>query len=274
MRARRRSWSGASTNFDAALADADHVVRIERLHFSGTASRRRCLSAPAASSSSTAAPVNGRSMGTTRCRGRRDLHAPALRVGIDKLRFVSQDIGGGFGNKITSSSIHRVRLLARKLNRPVRDGVVVPIQHTANTHGNERTFLDVTVPVEGGRDDARLLSSARTTAGLFRATSRSLHHLVQGDARLLPLAVVSIRVDFTQVCTKKSPVAPATGATPGCIWLTERIVDIVAGETRPRPDRGAEEELRQTRGVPVRNAERVRLRLGRLRGAASTSRST
>ena len=26
--------------------------------------------------------------------------APALRVGIDKLRFVTQDIGGGFGNKI------------------------------------------------------------------------------------------------------------------------------------------------------------------------------
>ena len=27
---------------------------------------------------------------------------PALRVPLDKLRFVTQDIGGGFGNKITT----------------------------------------------------------------------------------------------------------------------------------------------------------------------------
>ena len=27
---------------------------------------------------------------------------PAMRTGLDKLRFVTQDIGGGFGNKITS----------------------------------------------------------------------------------------------------------------------------------------------------------------------------
>ena len=41
----------------------------------------------------------------------------------------------------------------------------------------------------------------------------------------------NIRVDFTQVCTNKSPVAPNRGySRMQHLWLTERIVDIVAGE--------------------------------------------
>src|SRR6185437_6780203 len=41
----------------------------------------------------------------------------------------------------------------------------------------------------------------------------------------------NVRVDFTQVCTNKSPVAPNRGySRMQHLWLTERIVDIVAGE--------------------------------------------
>ena len=76
----------------------------------------------------------------------------------------------------------------------------------------------------------------------------------------------NVRVDFTQVCTNKSPVAPNRGySRMQHLWLTERIVDIVVERARPRSDRGAEEELRQARGVPVRDAQRLHLRLRRLR---------
>ena len=85
----------------------------------------------------------------------------------------------------------------------------------------------------------------------------------------------NIRVDFTQVCTNKSPVSPNRGySRMQHLWLTERIVDIVAARARARPRRGAQEELRQGRGDALRDAERLRLRLGRLRAAASTSRSS
>ena len=41
----------------------------------------------------------------------------------------------------------------------------------------------------------------------------------------------NIRVDFTQVCTNKSPVSPNRGySRMQHLWLTERIVDIVAHE--------------------------------------------
>ena len=75
--------------------------------------------------------------------------APALRVGIDKLRFVTADIGGGFGNKICLHPQYVVLcLLSRKLGRPVQWTEWRTDQHTANAHGNERTFLDVEVAVQ------------------------------------------------------------------------------------------------------------------------------
>ncbi len=41
----------------------------------------------------------------------------------------------------------------------------------------------------------------------------------------------NIRVDFTQVCTNKSPVSPNRGySRMQHLWLTERIIDIVAHE--------------------------------------------
>ena len=50
---------------------------------------------------------------------------PAMRVGLDKLRFVTQDIGGGFGNKITSHPQLVALLPARPQAQPARavDGV-------------------------------------------------------------------------------------------------------------------------------------------------------
>src|SRR5258707_7592643 len=53
--------------------------------------------------------------------------APALRAGIDKLRFVSQDIGGAFGNRSeehTSELQSRQYLACRLLleNKKVRHG--------------------------------------------------------------------------------------------------------------------------------------------------------
>ena len=81
--------------------------------------------------------------------------APALGTGMDKLRFVTQDIGGGFGNKIcTHPQLVALCLLSRKLKRAVNWTEWRTDQHTANSHGNERVFLDIEVPVT---DDGLML---------------------------------------------------------------------------------------------------------------------
>jgi CO/xanthine dehydrogenase Mo-binding subunit len=225
-------WSGVFDwgDFDAALADADHVVRIERLHFDRF--------------SSTPLECSGCLVEFNRGTGQWTIHgnhqmpgvgaiwmAPALRVGIDKLRFVSQDIGGGFGNKITLHPQYTACcLLARKLNRPVQWTEWRTDQHTANTHGNERTFLDVTVPVKA--DGTMLGFSVRAIddCGAF-PRYEPLGCIIWAQVTPGCYRWRNIRVDFTQVCTNKSPVAPNRGySRMQHLWLTERIVDIVAGE--------------------------------------------
>src|SRR5207253_261855 len=81
---------------------------------------------------------------------------------LDKLRFVTQDIGGGFGNKITSHpQLVVCCLLARKLNRPVQWTEWRTDFHLSMSHGNERWFQDTEVAV---KDDGTLLGF-RTKAG-------------------------------------------------------------------------------------------------------------
>src|SRR3989440_2586139 len=157
--------------------------------------------------------------------------APALRVGIDKLRFVSQDIGGGFGNKITlHPQFTACCLLARKLKRPVQWTEWRTDQHTANTHGNERTFLDVTVPVKA--DGTMLGFSVRAIddCGAF-PRYEPLGCIIWAQVTPGCYRWRNIRVDFTQVVTNKSPVSPNRGySRMQHLWLTERIIDIVATE--------------------------------------------
>ena len=157
--------------------------------------------------------------------------APALRVGIDKLRFVSQDIGGGFGNKIcTHVQLLALCLFARKLKRPVQWTEWRTDQHTANSHGNERVFLDVEVPVKA---DGTLLGFRARMIDDCGAYTRyePLGCIIWSQVTPGVYRWRNIRVDFTQVCTNKSPCGPNRGySRMQHLWFTERVIDIVAHE--------------------------------------------
>src|SRR6476659_1574501 len=157
--------------------------------------------------------------------------APALRTGIDKLRFVTHDIGGGFGNKICLHPQYVVLcLMARKLGRPVQWTEWRTDQHTANAHGNERTFLDVEVAVLADGTLTGFNVKAIDDCGAF-PRDEPLGCIIWAQVTPGCYEWKNIRVDFTQVCTNKSPVAPNRGySRMQHLWLTERIVDIVAGE--------------------------------------------
>ena len=122
-------WSGVFEwgDVDTALAEADHVVKIDRLHF------HRFSSTPLECAGALVEYDKGTEEWTLHCNHQMPgvgaiWMAPALRTGIDKLRFVTNDIGGGFGNKICLHPQYVVLcLLARKLGRPgAVDGVARP----------------------------------------------------------------------------------------------------------------------------------------------------
>jgi CO/xanthine dehydrogenase Mo-binding subunit len=225
-------WQGVFDwgDFEGAVAEADQVVKIERLHFD------RFSSTPLECAGCLV--EYNRGTGQWTMYGNHQMPgvgaiwmAPALRVGIDKLRFVSQDIGGAFGNKICLHPQYvACCLLSRKLNRPVQWTEWRTDQHTANAHGNERTFLDIEVPVTN--DGVLLGMSVRAIddCGAF-PRYEPLGCIIWAQVTPGCYRWRNIRVDFTQVCTNKSPVSPNRGySRMQHLWLTERVIDIVANK--------------------------------------------
>ena len=263
-------WSGVFEwgDADAALAEADHVVKIERLHF------HRFASTPLECSGALVEYDKGMGEWTIHCNHQMPgvgaiWMAPALRTGIDKLRFVTQDIGGGFGNKICLHPQFVVLcLLARKLGRPVQWTEWRTDQHMANAHGNERTFLDVEVAVKADGTMTGFKVRALDDCGAF-PRYEPLGCIIWAQVTPGLYGWRNIKVDFTQVCTNKSPVSPNRGySRMQHLWLTERIIDIVAAELGLDPVEIRKRNYVQDRADAVRDAERLRLRLRRLRGCA------
>jgi 2-furoyl-CoA dehydrogenase large subunit len=225
-------WDGTFDwgDYDAAVADADHVVKIEELHFD------RFSSTPLECSGCLVEYNRGTGQWTMYCNHQMPgvgaiWMAPAMRVGIDKLRFVTQDIGGGFGNKICLHPYFvACCLLARKLNRPVQWTEWRTDQHTANAHGNERWFQAIEVPVKADGTMLGFKVRAVDDCGAF-PRYEPLGCIIWAQVTPGCYRWRNIRVDFTQVVTNKSPVSPNRGySRMQHLWLTERIIDIVASE--------------------------------------------
>src|SRR6058998_3973612 len=225
-------WSGVFDwgDWEAAKAEADHVVKIEKLHF------HRFSSTPLECAGALVEYERGTQQWTIYCNHQMPgigaiWMAPSLRVPLDKLRFVTHDIGGGFGNKICLHPQYVVLcLLSRKLRRPVQWTEWRTDQHTANAHGNERTFLDVEVAVRSDGELTGFSVRALDDCGAF-PRYEPLGCIIWAQVTPGMYAWRNIRVDFTQVCTNKSPVSPNRGySRMQHLWLTERIIDIVASE--------------------------------------------
>jgi CO/xanthine dehydrogenase Mo-binding subunit len=225
-------WSGVFDwgDWERAKAEADHVVTIKKLHF------HRFSSTPLECSGALVEYDRGTQEWTIHCNHQMPgvgaiWMAPALRTGLDKLRFVTGDIGGGFGNKICLHPQFVVLcLLARKLRRPVQWTEWRTDQHMANAHGNERTFLDVEVAVQADGTLTGFNVKAIDDCGAF-PRYEPLGCIIWAQVTPGCYQWRNIRVDFTQVCTNKSPVSPNRGySRMQHLWLTERIIDIVAAE--------------------------------------------
>ena len=231
------SWTGVYEwgDLGAAFDEADHVVRIDELHFNRF--------------NSTPIECDGALVEYNRGTGQWTIHTnnqfpgfaaimmgPALRVGLDKLRFVTQDIGGGFGNKITSHpQLVALCLLARKLGRPVQWTEWRTDFHQSMSHGNERWFHDVEVAVKADGTLLGFRCKALDDAGAF-LRYEPLGGVIWAQVTPGLYRWRNIRVDYTQVMTNKAPVSPNRGySRMQHLWLTERIVDIVAHELELDP---------------------------------------
>jgi CO/xanthine dehydrogenase Mo-binding subunit len=215
---------------DGALNAADRVLRIKELHF------HRFSSTPLECAAAVVEYDAGADEYTLHCNqqvpGRSaSWMGPALGTSADKFRFVTRDIGGGFGNKtMLHPYLTSCCLLARKLRRPVNWTEWRSDQHAANAHGNERWFEDVEVAV---MNDGTLLGFKARAIDDCGAHARyePMGAIIWSQVAPACYGWRNIHVDFSQVFTNKSPVGANRGySRMQHIWLIERIIDLVAHE--------------------------------------------
>jgi CO/xanthine dehydrogenase Mo-binding subunit len=225
-------WEGTYEwgNWDDAVGEADHLVKISELHFD------RFNSTPLECDGALVEYNRGTGQWTMYTNNQFPgfaaiMMAPAIRTGIDKLRFVTQDIGGGFGNKITSHpQLVAMCLLARKLNRAIQWTEWRTEFHLSMSHGNERWFHDTEVAVKADGTLLGFRTNALDDAGAF-TRYEPLGGVIWAQVTPGMYRWRNIRLDFTQVVTNKAPCSPNRGySRMQHLWFTERVIDIVASE--------------------------------------------
>ena len=213
---------------DAAFAEADHVVRIDELHFD------RFNSTPLECDGALVEYNRGTGQWTMYTNNQFPgfaaiMMGPAMRVGLDKLRIVTQDIGGGFGNKITSHpQLVVCCLLARKLKRAIQWTEWRTEFHQSMSHGNERWFEDTEVAVKADGTLLGFRTKAIDDAGAY-LRYEPLGGVIWSQVAAGMYKWRHIRLEFTQAMTNKAPVSPNRGySRMQQLWFTERVIDIVA----------------------------------------------
>ena len=226
------AWHGTFDfgDIDWALENADHVVKIDRLHF------HRFSSTPLECNGAVVDWDRGSGAVEVKSNLQMPLFAamvigPTLGVPINKFSFSSRDIGGAFGNKIAFyPQIAALALLSKKAGRPAKWTEYRTEHMLSSTHGNERTFLDIEVPVMADGTILGVKARAYDDVGAY------LHYEPLGGviwSQVVPgcYKFKNVRVDFTTTLTNKCPVSPNRGySRMQHLWMVERIVDIVAHE--------------------------------------------
>ena len=216
---------------DAAFASAAHVARIDLLN-----QRIAAVSMePRVATASYDAASGGYTLrcGTQGVNGIKMQTAMAMKLGPDKLRVLSDDVGGGFGMKASGYPEYPVLLAASKqVGRPLHWSCTRSESFVSDNQARDQ-YWDAEMAIDkNGRFTALRINGLAnmgaylTGVGLFCNT---LH--VSG---CLPTVydIPNIVIDSRGVFTNELPVGPYRGAgRPEANYLMERLVDAAAVKT-------------------------------------------
>ncbi len=211
---------------DEAFRRADHVVKIDRLHF------HRFSSTPLEPFAT---------LVTWEAGGRLDVFcnmsqpgiamkflAPPLGMSPDDVRVRTHDIGGGFGVKQNLYPYILIcALISRKAgHRPVK-WIELRREHMqASAHGNERTYLDTEVALTREGEILAIRSRHVDDCGAY-PRYEPLGCVIWSQVVPGPYKLQNIRIEMRQAVTNKCPVGPNRGfSRMQHIWFLERVIDL------------------------------------------------
>jgi carbon-monoxide dehydrogenase large subunit len=227
---------GDATATDAAFARAAHVVTLDLVNNRLVANSMEPRNALAEYD-----PVTGRSTLYTGTQGAHFVRDPLadaiLKIGKEKLRVISPNVGGGFGMKAFAYPEQALIVWAsRKIARPVKWQEDRSEGFVSDNQGRDHlTRAELALDKKGRFLGLRVSILANIGAylssfGCFVPTRST--DLVSGI-----YSIGAIHVNVKGVCTNTVPVCAYRGAgRPEAAYLLERLVDAAARETGRTPD--------------------------------------
>ena len=189
-------------------------------------------------------------------------------LGIDHVRVIVPDIGGGFGQKIHLIRKYAVltALMAMKTGRPVK-WIEDRSEHMmAGGHSCDQEFdVEAAVKTDGEVLGLRI----RDTDDVGGSVSTLTIHFTNKLNNLFnTYKVQHLRLEGRSVLTNKCPVVPNRGiGKPGMCFIWERMMDRIAQELALDPIAVRRRNLIEPHQFPVHDAERQHPRQRRLPGA-------
>ncbi len=239
---------------DTAVAAADHVVTL-------TLRNNRVVVHPMEPRCSIACfePESGRlklRCGSQAAHLSRDLLAEALKVPKDMLLLEVQDVGGGFGARITPYGEDLVLLAAaRRLGRTVRWRAERSEAFLSDTQGRDQVSTVTLALTQDGRIKAYradILANLGATPSPFGLpiVSTTGHRVVTG---VYDIETVYLRLRC--VLTNTVPTGPYRGAgRPETIYRLERLIDVAAARLGMDPVTIRRRNMIRSDQMPYENA--------------------
>ncbi|MFI5001721.1 MAG: xanthine dehydrogenase family protein molybdopterin-binding subunit, partial [Reyranellales bacterium] len=160
-----------------------------------------------------------------------------LNVAKDKLRLVTQDVGGGFGPKYPISvESTLIAWATRKLGRGLRWSCERGDHALSDSHSRD-LVASAELALDGGGKFLGLRARCQANFGAYLSMfapsipTTGLAKVISGLYR-----IPTIRIDFDCAFTNTVPVDAIRGAgKPEALFLLERLVDLAAHETGRTP---------------------------------------
>jgi carbon-monoxide dehydrogenase large subunit len=217
---------GDAAAVDAAFARAHHVERVRLLdtRLAPSAMEPRAALAtyePQKQHYTLIAPTQGVAV------VRKILTEAVFKVPTEKIRVLTNDVGGGFGMKVQAYSEYAALLYAaRRTGRPVKWCATRLESFLADTHGRDGVLEGELALDKGGRF---LALRARTYVGIGAYTTTYVAIITTWNTKNClssVYALPAIYFNTKMVLTNAAPLGPYRGAgRPEAIYLVERLID-------------------------------------------------
>lgn len=230
-------WEGSWDHgeVDKAFAEADHIVKIGKLHFHRFSSTPIETAGAVVSWSRTGEldifansglpPINSQMIGAF------------LGQSTEQIRTRSHDVGGNFGTKtVTFPFVALSALASKNLGGREVKWIETRTDNLQSFHGGERSFFDTEVALTKEGDIIGLRSRHIDDCGAY-PRYEPLGCVIWSQVYAHTFKIKNIHIDFSQVVANKPPCTPNRGYSRlQHIWFMERVMDICAHEMGMRPE--------------------------------------